>query len=410
VPEKITARRIEALQPPAEGRIEVRDIVATGLTFRVTSGGLRTWTMYIKVKGRDRRFPIGDYPAVSLAEARERAAKLRAEVREGRDPIAERKKAAADRAAALALTVAKVLDSYAALHLAQLKDGVRRGRELRAAFERHMQRPVSELTRADLQAAIDAKAAKAPVAANRLKAALSHFANWTRKRGYITEAIGVDLDKVTKERPRERVLSLDELGAIWKATFLLADPAYGAFVRVLALTAQRVSDVAGMTWPEIDGERWSIPGARVKNDRPHIVHLTAPTRAEIDALRGKPRPPEAPSLVFLSSPSRSDRGGRRLTAFGRMKIDLDRLCGVTDWRLHDLRTAFATHVCEAGIAENIADRVLNHAASASRASVVARTYQRSELLPQRAAALDCWTSILLWAAGEREAVVVELRR
>ena len=205
------------------------------------------------------------------------------------------------------------------------------------------------------------------------------------------------------------MLSLDELGAIWKATYLL-DPAYGVFVRVLALTAQRRADVADMTWPEIDGERWSIPGARMKNDRPHIVHLTAPARAEIEALRAQPRGADAPPLVFLSSPSRSDRGGRRLTAFGRMKIELDRLCGVVDWRLHDLRTAFATHVCEAGVPENIADRVLNHAASASRASVVARTYQRSELLPQRAQALERWADILMRAAGEREPVVVELRR
>jgi integrase len=415
LPKTLIARQIEALQPPPRGRIEVRDVVARGLCFRITATGSRTWSLYAKLGGRDGRFHIGDYPAVSLAEARELATKMRvefrAEVRAGRNPIAERRRALADQAAASALTVAKVLDSYDQLHLAQLKDGKARGRSLRAALEGHARRPVSELTRADLQAVIDAKAASgAKVAANRLKAALSHFANWARKRSYISEAIGADLDKATKERPRERVLSLDELGAIWKATFLLTDPAYGAFVRVLALTAQRVSDVADMAWPEIEGDRWSIPGARVKNDRPHIVHLTAPTRAEIEALRGKPQPPEAPPLVFLSSPSRSDRGGRRLSSFGRLKIDLDRLCGVTDWRLHDLRTAFATHVCEAGIAENIADRVLNHAASASRASVVARTYQRSELLPQRAVALECWTNILLRAAGEREPVVVELRR
>ena len=375
--------------------------MARGLSFRITAAGTRTWSLYIKVRGRDRRFLIGEYPAISLAQARERAAKLRAEVREGRDPIAERRKAAADQAAASALTVAVVLDRYSDLHLAQLKDGAARGRALRAALERHMRRPVSDLTRADLQAAIDAKAAKAPIAANRLKAALSHFANWSRKRGYITDAIGADLDKAAKERQRERVLSMDELGAIWNASYLL-EPPYGSFVRVLALTVQRLSDVADMKWPELEGERWSIPGARVKNDRPHIVHLTAPTRAEIEALRGEPRPPEL-QLVFLSDL------GRRLTSFSRMKSDLDRLSGVTDWWLHDLRTAFATHVCDAGIAENIADRVLNHAASASRASVVARTYQRSELLPQRAQALERWSDILLRAAGKREpAVVVEL--
>jgi integrase len=267
-----------------------------------------------------------------------------------------------------------------------------------------MRRPVSELARADLQAAIDAKASKAPIAANRLKGAFSHFANWSRRRGYITEAIAADLDKAAKERPRERVLSMEELSAIWRASHLLGPP-YGSFVRVLALTAQRLSDVAGMAWPELDGERWAVPGARTKNDRSHIVHLSAPARVEIEALRCEPRASEDLQLVFLSDL------GRRLTSFSKMKADLDRLCGVADWHLHDLRTAFATHVCDAGIAENIADRVLNHAASASRVSVVARTYQRSELLPQRAQALERWADILLRAAGEAgAATVVELRR
>ena len=92
-----------------------------------------------------------------------------------------------------------------------------------------------------------------------------------------------------------------------------------------------------------------------------------------------------------------------------MKIDLDRLCGVTDWRLHDLRTAFATHVCEAGVPENIADRVLNHAAAVAGVGGGA-DLPASELLPQRAQALERWADILLRAAGEREPVVVELHR
>ena len=61
---------------------------------------------------------------------------------------------------------------------------------------------------------IDGKASEAPVAANRLAAALSHFASWSRRRGYIMEAIGAELGKPTRERPRERILSLEEVGAI----------------------------------------------------------------------------------------------------------------------------------------------------------------------------------------------------
>ena len=62
---------------------------------------------------------------------------------------------------------------------------------------------MAELTRADLQTMVDAKAAEAPVAANRLAAALAHFSNWSRNRGYIAEAIGAEISKATKERPRD---------------------------------------------------------------------------------------------------------------------------------------------------------------------------------------------------------------
>ena len=77
MPKTLIARQIDALEPPARGRIEVRDIVARGLCFRITATGSRTWSLYVKLGGRDGRFHIGDYAAISLAEARECAAKMR---------------------------------------------------------------------------------------------------------------------------------------------------------------------------------------------------------------------------------------------------------------------------------------------------------------------------------------------
>ena len=68
------------------------------------------------------------------------------------------------------------------------------------------------------------------------------------------------------------------------------------------------------------------------------------------------------------------------------------------WRFHDLRTAFASHMAKTGAPEGVVDRVLNHAASASKASVVARSYQLSDLLDQRAAILDRWAAEV--TAGE----------
>lgn len=283
MPEKLTARRIEALKPPVQGRVELTDSVARGLAFRLTSAGAATWSLSIKAEGRQRRFAIGEYPAISLAEARNMAGKLRAEIRAGADPVAEQRDRRSKREAEAAVSVRAVLDRYAELHLSKLGDGKRRRAQLQAAFAQRLDLPVSELVRADLQAMIDAKAAEAPIAANRLTAALVHFANWARGRGYITDAIGAEIKKPVRERPRERLLSIDEVGAIWRASLEL-DPLWGGFIRLLILTAQRRGDVSSMRWTELEGDRWAIPGSRTKNRRPHVVHLPAAALQELDTL------------------------------------------------------------------------------------------------------------------------------
>src|SRR5262249_52863965 len=60
-----------------------------------------------------------------------------------------------------------------------------------------------------------------------------------------------------KERARTRVLSDDEIRALWQATE--DGSSYSRLVRFLLLTAQRRDKVASMRWEDLDGEVWSIP-------------------------------------------------------------------------------------------------------------------------------------------------------
>ena len=64
------------------------------------------------------------------------------------------------------------------------------------------------------------------------------------------------------------------------------------------------------------------------------------------------------------------------------------------WTFHDLRTAFATIMAETGASEGVVDRILNHAASGSAASAVARVYNQSQQLKPRAAVLDHWAALV----------------
>ena len=141
-----------------------------------------------------------------------------------------------------------------------------------------------------------------------------------------------------------------------------------------------------------------LPGERTKIGKPHIVHLSDPALADFTALRER----SDGDLIFTTT------GTTPISGFGNMKARLESLVGIEDWRLHDLRTAFASALCDAGEPEGVVDRCLNHAATGSAPSAVARVYNRSEMLPQRARVLDRWAAMVL--AEEPTGNVVDMRR
>ncbi len=391
-------RLLKTLSLPEAGRLELTDDKATGLKFRLTPNGRATWSVQVNVLGEKRRFTIGEYPAIGLAEARKKAGKLRVDALGGHDPIRDRRAKA--EAARAQQSVAQVLSIYVGQHLEQLRTGHEREQQLRWALAKHLSKPIGDLQRRDLQAAIDAKAAEGKLgAANRIRTALNAFCRWAWEREYLSEHIGAATKRAAIEKPRERVLSLDEVRALWRTTYEMGD-LWGPFLRILILTGQRRGDVSGARWSEIDldARRWVIPGERTKNSKPHIVHLSDPALAEFVGLREG----ASGDLIF------STTGETSVSGFGKMKLRIDKLVKIEDWRLHDLRTAFASALCDAGEPEGVVDRCLNHAATGSAPSAVARVYNRSEMLPQRARVLDRWAAMVL--AEEPTANVVDMRR
>src|SRR4051795_4210494 len=91
---QLTDRFVRSIQPPPPGkRSEFVDQVQPKLRLRVSDKGVKTWSIQKRVDGRKRRFTLGQYPTLSLAEARTRAARLLLQVQDGHDPIAEKRAA-----------------------------------------------------------------------------------------------------------------------------------------------------------------------------------------------------------------------------------------------------------------------------------------------------------------------------
>ena len=115
--------------------------------------------------------------------------------------------------------------------------------------------------------------------ANRLLATLKKFFSWAVSRDLIRENPCLYLKLPSKETPRERILSHDEIKLFWQGTANLSsasDPskAYERYFKFL-LCGQRRTEVAQMRWRELDSDTWNIPAARSKNARLHTVPLTS---------------------------------------------------------------------------------------------------------------------------------------
>jgi integrase len=146
----------------------------------------------------------------------------------------------------------------------------------------------------------------------------------------------------------------------------------------LALTGQRREEVASLPWEELDFEQriWTIPKARTKNAKAHIVHLSK------QAMSTLKRADRRGSLVF------SPLGTKSFQDFTHAKRLLDHLSGVTGWRLHDLRRTLVSGMARLGVPPHVADKILNH--QAGTISGVAAVYQRYEFLAERQEALERW--------------------
>lgn len=380
-----------------------------GLRLRVGGSGDRVkarWSVMLRdATGARVRVPVGEWPTMSIADARAEADRIRAAAAGGEVVGVRAAKAKAAEVEKARIPVRDLLAAYKSQRLDGLRKGNEAGRAIEGILAELLDGEASAITRAALVAKIDAKALTAPVAANRALSYVRPFMKWMMSRGYIHENPALGIEKPTKEQSRERTPSLDELTETWHATEAFGYP-FAPFLRVLMLTAGRRDEVAAMRVAEIDLDAgiWSLPSSRAKNGEPHRIPLSPEVVSIIrDAMTKKPDGP----FVF------STTGSTPISGFSRFKVSLDDAITekrretdpdaspMEDWRFHDFRRSFATACVDIlHIDAAVADRCLNHT-GASTSSTVARVYQRAQMIDQRRAALSAWARLVADAvAGE----------
>jgi integrase len=424
----LTDRKLQSLKPAADGqRYQVMDSEVPGFGVRVTDRGVRTFIYRTRFPGSDSpaRRELGKYPAMTLAEAREKARTWRTLVQQGTDPGLVEERARVHRERINAFTFDGVAEDWFADRTRKQRSGISVERQVREYFVAPWaRRPITEITDLDILTIINAKRRNTPVMARQL---LSHakrlFAWVVDQRIYglkVNPCLGLNPKSlIGKKVARQRVLSDDELIALWRNVKRMPYP-FGPIYQLLTLTALRLNEAAEATKTEINFREgiWTIPAARMKGRneeaRPHAVPLTVEIRAIFESLPIF----KAGSHLFSSTfgttsvwmtskvKDRLDEGMlRTLRALARQRGEDVAAVELPPWTNHDIRRTVRTRLSRLRVPEEAREAILAHVRPGIKA-----VYDTHDYLDEKREGLEMWAAKLREITDPKPSNVIKLRK
>lgn len=381
-----------------------------GFGIRITPAGDKAYFLRYVEAGKTRWLALGHHPHTPLSAAREKARAALSRLDQGL-PLVE---VAAPSATLEALLLAW-LDHQRANDRRRLEDVERmiRGNIPTAVLSLPAKAVTPEHIRGVL-AAIHQRGSR--VVANRLRAHLHALFAYGLKADHDPRRMadpvlfGITVNPVAAiprdagaENARERVLSWPEIRALWNDEEL--PWAARQACRLLLLTGQRVNEVVQASWAEMDTDAglWTLPAARSKNHRTHLIPLVPQVVELLQELR------EVMPGEWLF-PARNVAGAGKpwgATALAHGLLRWQKAAGATDcWRPQDLRRTMKTWAVSAGIGRDILDKCQNHAQS----DVASRHYDKYGYLKEKSAALNQWAAELTARVAGDNVVALESRR
>ena len=372
---------------PPTGRVDFHDALVPGLSLRVTSTGHRSFNLIARFPANPKhptRRALGTYGAITLDEARQQAREWLALIRRGTDPKIHAAKAKAAEQRKNAATFGAVAAAFIDRHVSKLAQAKAAQRIIEQEFvARWRDRPVTDVMPDEIAKAIRAIVDRgSPYQAHNALGFLRRLFNWAIG----THEFGIDKSPVERLRPadligkreaRDRVLTDDEIRAIWAACDEMAYP-YGPLIRLMILTGQREHEVADAAWSEfdLDNDLWTVPASRMKGKRAHVVPLADEAGA---IFRGLPLF-DGGDHVFSTTD-----GAKPVNGFSKAKARIDRLSGVTDWKFHDIRRTMRTHLSALAIEDRVREAMIAHAAPGLH-----RVYDKYEYLDEKRRGFGLW--------------------
>jgi integrase len=335
---KFTELYLDNLKPTAT-RYEVYDTLLPAFSCRV---GKRTKTFQV-LTSNGGRIRVGHYPRTKLAEARERARAIMSAPKHqsGRTSVSD---------ATLAYIQSLTLSPNTVRYYKQFTD------KLDAKYGNFKLDELTSRMLADI------------IISPHNHLALKVFFNWCKGKALIDKN-PMDILKQGRFNKRSRILSYEELANIWPATNQMGN--YGKLIQLCILTGQRPGELSKITSNCLNSTTMTIPATITKNKKEHSIPLSTLSTQLLQNL---------PISKFN---------------YSKGKTKLDKLSGVTDWEVRDLRRTFATNLGELGVEPHIIERLLNHTQPAALGGTVGNIYNRFHYQPQMKAALELYEQELV---------------
>jgi integrase len=398
----LTIRKVEQLREPG------RYGDGHGLYLQVLGPTNRSWLFRYERGGRERWMGLGPLHTFNLEEARERARMQRQLLKDGIDPLAERKATRAEQAleAAKAVTFENAARQYHAQHESKWRNSKHRAQFISTletyAFPHIGRLAVAAIDTGLVLKVVEPRWREKTETASRVRGRIEAVLDWATVRGYRTGDNPArwkgHLSEVLPARCQiARVVHHKALPYTdvhdFMVTLVERDGVAARALEFLILTGARTNEVVGARWSEIDMDHsvWTVPATRMKAQRQHRVPLS---ERAVEILNELPREADC---VFVGGTAGAPMSNMAMAMLlKRMDRDDITVHGFRstfrDWAAE--RTSYPNHVVEMALAHTIGDKV-------------EAAYRRGDLLAQRVRLMNEWASYCY--TPQRVATVTPIR-
>lgn len=349
--QRLTDKLVKELPLPAAGNRVHYDDEIRGFGIRVTAKGARAFILNYRIKGRERRYTIGEFGSWKTVAARQEAKALKVRVDRGDDPLGE------EQAERKAPTVAELCERFEREYLPRRRPLTQR--DYARAIKNDIlpvlrNKKVADVSYADLDN-LHRKITErgSPYSANRAIAVASKMFAQAIKWKWRPDNPAKGIER-NDEQPRARYLTGDELKRLAAALAKHDDNDAANIIRLLLFSGARRMEAMSARWAQfdLDAGTWTKPGSTTKQKTLHHVPLSSAALTLLRQLRA-----DAPIDAEFVFPGR-DKGHRVEIKRNWARICKDaQLEGV---RVHDLRHTYASVLASAGLSLPIIGKLLGH--------------------------------------------------